>query len=63
MKNVDKLYEKCYNAYKNDYGNDDDLSEVKKKKIYYKQFELFYKTGKKLKVDEETKNFWAEIEN
>ena len=24
---------------------------------------MFYKTGKKLKVDEETKNFWAEIEN
>ena len=33
MKNVDELYEKCYNAYKNDFDNDDELSEAKKKKV------------------------------
>ena len=41
MKNSDKLYEKYYNAYKNDYDADDELSEAKKKKCDYKQFELF----------------------
>ena len=39
MKNVDELYEKYYNAYKNDYDADE-LSEAKKKTFYYKQFEL-----------------------
>ena len=46
MKNVDELYEKYFNAYKNDYDNDDELSEVKKKKFDHKQFELFDKTEK-----------------
>ena len=32
MKNVYELYEKYCNAYKNDYDNDDELSETKKKK-------------------------------
>ena len=32
MKNVDELYEKYYNAYKNDYDADE-LNETKKKKI------------------------------
>ena len=31
MKNVDKLYEKYYNAYKSDYDTDDELKEVRKK--------------------------------
>ena len=48
MKNVDELYEKYYNAYKNDYDADE-LSEAKKKKFDYKQFELFDK------IDKETK--------
>ena len=39
MKNVDELYEKYYNAYKNDYDADE-LNEAKKKTFYYKQFEL-----------------------
>ena len=30
MKNVDKLQEKHYNDYKNDFDNDDELSESKK---------------------------------
>ena len=56
MKNVDELYEKYYNAYKNDYDADE-LSEAKKKKIDYKEFELLDKTDKKLTLDEETKKF------
>ena len=63
MKNVDELYEKCYNAYKNVYDNDDELSRGKKKKIDYKHFELFDKTDKKLTLDEETKEFFKEFEN
>ena len=55
MKNVDELYEKCYNYYKNYFDNDDELIETKKKKIDYKQFELFNKTDKKLTLDGETK--------
>ena len=57
MENVDKLYEKYYSAYKNDYHNGDDLlKESKKKKLELKQFESFDKTDKKSKLDEETKN-------
>ena len=62
MKNVDELYKKYYNVYKNDYDADE-LSEVKKKKFGYRQFELFGKTDKELKLDGETKNFIKEIEN
>ena len=57
MKNVDELYEKYYNAYKNDYDNDDESNEAKKKQFDNKQFKLFDKTDKKLKLDEETKKF------
>ena len=53
MKDVEEIYEKYYNAYNNDYDNDE-LNEGKKKKIDYRQFELFDKTDKKL--DGETKN-------
>ena len=56
MKNVDELYEKYYNAYKNGYDADE-LSEAKKKKINYKQFELFDKTDKKLTLDGKTKKY------
>ena len=59
MKNVDELYEKYCNAYKNNYAADD-ISEAKKN---YKQFELFHKTDKKLTLDGETKIFFKEIEN
>ena len=52
MKNFDELYGKYYNAYRNDTG---ELSEAKKKKIGYKQFEIFDKTDKKLTLDGETK--------
>ena len=62
MKNVDELYEKHYNAYKNDYDADE-LSKAKKKKFDYRQFELFDKTVNELKLNRETKNFIKEIEN
>ena len=62
MENVDELYEKYYNVYKNDYDADE-LSEAKKKKFDYKQFELFDKTDKNLTLDKETKIFFKEIEN
>ena len=55
MKNVDEPYEKYYNAYKNDYDNDDELSEAKKKNFDYKQFEFFDKTDKKSTLDGKTK--------
>ena len=55
MKNVDELHKKYYNAYKNDYDADG-LSDAKKKKFDYKQFELFDETDKKLKLDAEKKN-------
>ena len=35
MKNVDKLFEKYYNAYKNDCVNDNELNEAKKKNYDY----------------------------
>ena len=56
------FYEKYYNAYKNNYDGDE-LREAKKKKIDYKQFELFDKTDKKLTLDEETKNNFKEIKD
>ena len=61
MKNVDELYEKYYNDYKNDFDNDDVLSKAKNKKFDYKQFELFDKTDKKLKLDKETEDFFKVI--
>ena len=48
MNNIDDLYEKYYNGYKNDYDADE-LSEAKKKKFDYKQFELFDKIDKEIK--------------
>ena len=62
MKNVDKLYKKYYNAYKNDYDNNGKLSEGKKKKIDCKQFELFDKTNKKLKKKMKSQN-WLHYQN
>ena len=62
MKNIDELYKKYYNAYKNDYDTDE-LNEAKKKNVDYKQFELFDKTDKRTKLAEKTKKFFKEIEN
>ena len=61
MKNVDEFYEQYYNGYKYDYDNDDELREGKKKKLDYRQFELFVKTDKRSKLDEETERFFKEI--
>ena len=54
MKNVAELDEKYYNAYENDCDNDDELKRkvrLKRKKIDYKQFELFDKTDEGPKLD------------
>ena len=50
MKNVDELYEKYYNAYKNDYDTDDELNEAKKKEFDYEQFKLGYKKSEESKL-------------
>ena len=50
MNNVDQLYEKYYDAYKNDYDTDAELNEAKKKKFDYKQFELGAKKDEKSKL-------------
>ena len=62
MKNVDEIYEKHYNAYKNDYEADE-LNKGKKKKFDYRQFELFDKTDEELRLDGGTKNIMKETEN
>ena len=63
MKNADEFSEKYYNAYKNDYDNNNELNGAKKKKVGYKKFELFDKTDKKLTLHKETKKFFKEIES
>ena len=55
MKNVDELYKKKCNAYKNDYDNDDELNKAKKKNFDYKQFELGDKKDKESKLTTLTK--------
>ena len=56
MKNVDRLYEKYYNAYKSDYDTVDELNEAKKKKFDYKQFKSGDRADEELKLDEEIKD-------
>ena len=62
MKNVDELYKKFYNTYKNDYDADE-LNQGKKKKFDYRQSELFDKTDKELKLGGETKSFIKAVKN
>ena len=50
MKNIDELYEKCYDAYKNDYETDDELNKDKKKKFDNKQFKLGDRKDKESKL-------------
>ena len=40
MKNVARLYGKCYSAYKSNYDTHGELNEAKKKKFGRKQFEF-----------------------
>ena len=54
MKHFNELYEKYYNAYKNDHDTNE-LSEAKKKKFDCKQFELLDKTDKKLTLKKKKK--------
>ena len=55
MENVDKLYEK---PYKNDYDNDDELTEAKKKEFGFKQSEFFDETDEESKLDKKNKKFY-----
>ena len=50
MKNVDELYKKYYNSYKNDYDADDQLNEAKTKEFHYRQFELGDQKGEESKM-------------
>ena len=54
MKNVDELYKNYYDDYKSDYDTDDELTEDKKKKFDYKQFELGDAINKESKLDGKT---------
>ena len=46
MKNVHELYEKYYNAYKNDCDADDELSEAKKQKLASNSLNCLIKQAK-----------------
>ena len=52
MKNVDELYKNYYNAYKSDFDTNDELTEDKKKKFNYKQFEIDDMINKESKLTE-----------
>ena len=49
MKNVDELYKNYYDTYKSDYDTNDELTEDKKKKFNYKQFETHHMISKEPK--------------
>ena len=56
MKNVDDLYKNYYNTYKSDFNTNDELTEDKKKKFNYKQFEIIDdEINEESKLDEKTK--------
>ena len=63
MKNVNEIYEKYYNAYKNYYDTDNELNEAKKKKIDCKQFKSGDKKDEESKLNGETKTLFKEMEN
>ena len=54
MKNVDNLYKNYYNAYKSNFDIKDELTEDKKKKFNYKQFEIDETISEESKLDEKT---------
>ena len=55
MKNVDELYKNYFNDYKSDLDTNHELTENKKKKLNYKQFEIANEINKELKLDEKAK--------
>ena len=55
IKNVEEVYRKYHDPYKDENDNGGELNGVENKKFDYKQFELIDKTGKGSKLDEETK--------
>ena len=61
MKNIDKLYEKYYDTYKNDYDTEDELNKAKEKKFDYKQFELADKKSEESKLTALSK--WLSFKN
>ena len=62
VKNVEEIYKKYYNAYKDDYDNGDELNGAENKKFDYKQFNIITdKTDKESKLDGETKKFIKEF--
>ena len=54
IKNIDELYKNYYNAYKSDFDANDELTEDKRKKFNYKQFEIDNTISKESKLDEKT---------
>ena len=57
MKNVEEVYRKYYDAYKDKYDSSGEFNGPKNWKFDYKQFKIVNKTEKESKLDEETKNF------
>ena len=62
MKYVDELYEKYYNAYKNDCYNDDESNETKKKYITTNSLNCLTKQIKSRNQMKKQKYFFKEIE-
>ena len=68
MRNVDELYKNYYNAYKSDFDTNDELTEDKKEKFNYKQFEIDNMISKESKLDGKMKELkltklpkWAKV--
>ena len=68
MRNVDEPYKNYYNAYKSDFDTNDELTEDKKKKFNYKQFEIDDMISKESKLDGKMKELkltklpkWAKV--
>ena len=61
IKNVEEVYRKYYDAYKEKDDNGGELNGAENKKFDYKQFKIVDKTDKESKLDGETKYFTQEI--
>ena len=52
VKNVEEIYRKCYDAYKDECGNGDELNGAENKTFDYKQFQIVVdETNKESKLD------------
>ena len=63
IKNVEEVYRKCYDAYKDEYDNGDELNGVKNKKVRYKQFKIVDKTDQESKLNKETQNLLRRLKD